>query len=313
MGGAIVSAFIVTPLDVVKTRLQASPTRGVGTYRMMANIVSREGMRALWNGLGLTIVNAVPTVGVYLFTYDLAKEHLLTTSNVNTASIPVLAGVLARTIAVVLSAPIENARTMAQASDGSWRQLQDAVRSRGVRTLWRGFWPYLARDVPFSALYWGLLEHTRTIGVGMLVGHQVHPREAVAVSEQLTAIQLMALNFGCGLTSAVVAATVTTPVDVVYVKTVTSKHEKSPLQVTQSLYQQGGASSFFRGLTPRIMKIAPSCAVVIMAYEILKRVSANHSPVAAVDTLVDAVGKPSGINNPAGTRGVVGVGKAQIS
>jgi len=275
MGGALVSAVLVTPLDVVKTRVQAQQGTSVGVTRMFFNIASREGSLALWNGLGLSMLSAVPTVGVYLLAYDAIKANLLS-SHLGQEMVPVLAGVGARSLAVCLSAPLENARTMAQA-DGAWLQFQHSIQKHGMRTLWRGFWPYLARDVPFSALYWSLLEGSRSTVVGMIMGRKVSMKELPELSSQLSAPDLLKLNFGCGLTAGAVASALTTPVDVVYVKTVTSKSRASPIAVARKLYRTEGAPAFFKGLTPRVMKVAPSCAMVIMAYEILKRIQLSTS------------------------------------
>lgn len=262
--------MLVTPLDVVKTRVQSQQGTSVGVVRMFLNIVSREGGLALWNGLGLSMLNAVPTVGIYLVAYDAIKAHLFS-SQIGHELVPLLSGVGARSLAVCLSAPLENARTMAQA-DGAWLQFQQSIQKHGMRTLWRGFWPYLARDVPFSALYWSLLEGTRSAAVGIIVGRKVRMKELSEVSSELSAPVLLKLNFVCGLTAGAVASALTTPVDVIYVKTVTSKSRASPITVAYKLYRTEGARAFFRGTTPRVMKVAPSCAMVIMAYEILKRI-----------------------------------------
>jgi len=39
----------------------------------------------------------------------------------------------------------------------------------------------------------------------------------------------------------------------------------------QSIHQKEGVAGFFRGLSLRVSKVAPSCAIVIMSYEVLKQ------------------------------------------
>ena len=82
-------------------------------------------------------------------------------------STPLLAGPIARTTTVMLSAPLELVRTRVQAraagkagSDtirGVWN---DVLRTEGTAGLFRGVWPTLWRDVPFSMAYWFMYERT---------------------------------------------------------------------------------------------------------------------------------------------------------
>jgi hypothetical protein len=55
MGGAMVSALVVTPLDVAKTRMQVAASQGTmfGTLR---GILYKEGIGSLWTGAGVAMV-----------------------------------------------------------------------------------------------------------------------------------------------------------------------------------------------------------------------------------------------------------------
>jgi len=271
MGGACVSVVFVTPLDVVKTRLQTSQGNS-STFAMVRSVARQEGILALWRGIGLATLSAVPTVGIYLLVYEQLKHDIGTSKRVDSTFIPLFSGVGARAVAVMLSAPLENARTIAQAREGAWQHMQLELHRQGVRVLWRGFWPYLARDVPFSALYWSLLEPMRSKAIGWFVGHEVELADQNSLSQQLSYSQLTMLNFCCGISASTIAAAITTPVDVVFVETVTSRTNETAIDITKRVWLQGGTSAFFRGLTPRLLKIAPSCALVVVSFEVLKRI-----------------------------------------
>jgi solute carrier family 25 protein 39/40 len=45
---------------------------------------------------------------------------------------------------------------------------------------------------------------------------------------------------------------------------------KRPREIARELLSTEGPSGFFRGLVPRLAKVAPSCAIVIVTYEALK-------------------------------------------
>jgi solute carrier family 25 protein 39/40 len=135
--GAIVTSLSMTPLDVIKIRLQSQNRpmhkgdcyvyrnglsdhlcqcfngpnswynrqipggRYNGTIDAMIKIVRVEGIRSLWSGLPPTLVMAFPSVVLYFTTYEEVKKlmgyHELTNPN---PVIPIVSGGVARIIAV---------------------------------------------------------------------------------------------------------------------------------------------------------------------------------------------------------------------
>lgn len=79
-----------------------------------------------------------------------------------------------------------------------------------------------------------------------------------------------------------VAATVTTPFDVIKThrqielgeKLIYGKDSPPDSHVIQSLrqiYKQNGLQGIFAGLTPRLARVAPACAIMISTFEYGKR------------------------------------------
>ena len=62
------------PLDLVKTRLQVQQERR-GIVSAMRNIVQREGVRGLYQGLGPALLGNTVTWGGYFFFYEAAKQR----------------------------------------------------------------------------------------------------------------------------------------------------------------------------------------------------------------------------------------------
>ncbi|GER48650.1 mitochondrial carrier protein [Striga asiatica] len=153
-GAAFISALIVNPLDVAKTRLQAqaagvpysgcfetgmmfpelkyvqssassqplcSPgsTRYRGTLDVFYKIIKQEGFSRLWRGTTASLALAVPSVGIYMPLYDIFRNYMeyFTSHNAPrvTPYVPLIAGSLARSIACVSCYPIDLARTRMQA------------------------------------------------------------------------------------------------------------------------------------------------------------------------------------------------------
>jgi solute carrier family 25 protein 39/40 len=49
------------------------------------------------------------------------------------------------------------------------------------------------------------------------------------------------------------------------------------LAVAKEILLTEGASGLFTGLVPRILKVAPACAIMIASYEYCKRLFSQHN------------------------------------
>lgn len=72
------AASLVTPADVIKTRLQVAARAGQTTYSGVIDcfrkILQEEGHRALWKGAGARVFRSSPQFGVTLVTYELLQR-----------------------------------------------------------------------------------------------------------------------------------------------------------------------------------------------------------------------------------------------
>ncbi|XP_004494794.3 mitochondrial carrier protein MTM1 isoform X1 [Cicer arietinum] len=154
-GAAFLSAVIVNPLDVAKTRLQAQAAgvlyhdiyripsfqtntmlhdikcTGIhmvsnsespaykGTVDVLYKVIRQEGFTRLWRGTNASLALAMPSVGIYMPCYDIFRNFMeeYTTQNAPklTPYVPLVAGSLARSMACVSCYPVELARTRMQA------------------------------------------------------------------------------------------------------------------------------------------------------------------------------------------------------
>ncbi|XP_059027158.1 electrogenic aspartate/glutamate antiporter SLC25A13, mitochondrial isoform X3 [Mustela lutreola] len=81
LAGAIAgmpAASLVTPADVIKTRLQVAARAGQTTYSGVVDcfrkILREEGPKALWKGAGARVFRSSPQFGVTLLTYELLQQ-----------------------------------------------------------------------------------------------------------------------------------------------------------------------------------------------------------------------------------------------
>ncbi|XP_052358647.1 probable mitochondrial glutathione transporter SLC25A40 isoform X1 [Oncorhynchus keta] len=306
--GALLTSLFVTPLDVVKIRLQAqkspfpkgkcfvycnglmdhtcvctngkawykAPGHFNGTLDAFIKIVRREGIKSLWSGLPPTLIMAVPATVIYFTCYDQLCAALRVRMGSHAEEAPLLAGALARVGSVTVISPLELIRTKMQSQRSSYRELSEvihsAVRNEGWRSLWRGWGPTLLRDVPFSAMYWYNYEK----GKAWLCKHN-NIREPT-----------FAITFISGAVSGSIASIVTLPFDVVKTRrqveigelqamNLSSKASSSTLSVMTKIVAENGVGGLFVGFLPRVIKVAPACAIMISCYEFGKAFFRKHN------------------------------------
>jgi solute carrier family 25, member 39/40 len=251
------------------------PPMPTSTVPALAHIFRSEGFAGVYSGLGPTLIMAVPATVLYFSAYDDLKGRL--TPSVGADVAPPLAGMTARFLASAATSPFELVRTIMQSGEsssgapmttmGSFRVL---LKDGGVPALWRGLEPTLWRDVPFSAIYWFAFERAKRAMEGDNITH-TNPLTAAARS------------FVAGAGAGMLAATITTPMDVVKTRrqifsalgtdigSGPSNGNGSTPSVMRAIFREEGLQGLFRGLRPRILKIAPACAIMISSYEGGKR------------------------------------------
>lgn len=247
-----------------------------GTFHALKVIQQTQGLAGLWTGLSPALMLAIPSTALYFTAYDTLLTYGRSSSSSNSPQIstwnamlmPMLAGSSARIFAATIVAPIELVRTQMQAHRRkmSMRQtLSAALDQGGPRSLYRGLNATLARDVPFSAIYWTMYELMKE----RLGKDDCHPESRN---------RLMGRSFVSGAVAGAVAATVTTPFDVV--KTLhqinadpscrRSKSRQTMMKTFRHVVQKDGMCGLFVGLSARLAKIIPACGIMISSYEVGK-------------------------------------------
>lgn len=252
-----------------------------GTWDVFSKVTRQEGFFRLWRGTGAALAIAIPTVGIYLPCYDVLREKIQRFSDRHSMNLtpysPLIAGSLARSFACIVCSPIELAKTRMQAqragysSPGVYTILNEVVATvrhrnsvpfQGVRLLWTGVGAQLARDVPFSAICWSILEPMRQ-------------RLLKRAGCQASVTDVLCANIAAGVVAGSIAAAATCPLDVVKTR---RQIERDPLKsgqtsISQTLVQvwrEGGVRNLFTGVGPRVARAGPSVAIVVSFYEAVK-------------------------------------------
>ncbi|KAI1203248.1 mitochondrial carrier [Nemania serpens] len=286
-GAGMMEALACHPLDTIKVRMQLSrrarqpglPKRGF--IKTGAEIVRRETPLGLYKGLGAVLTGIVPKMAIRFTSFEAYKQVLADKrTGTITGSGTFLAGLAAGvTEAVAVVTPMEVIKIRLQAQHHSMADpldvpkyrnaahaLYTVVKEEGAGALYRGVSLTALRQgsnqaVNFTAYTYfkeALLRRRRDDGAA---------QAAALPSWQTTVI---------GLVSGAMGPLSNAPID-----TIKTRLQKTPAEpgvsalkritsIAGDMFRQEGFHAFYKGITPRIMRVAPGQAVTFTVYEFLK-------------------------------------------
>ncbi|KAG8624761.1 hypothetical protein KVT40_007828 [Elsinoe batatas] len=328
--GGMTAAFLTSPLDVLKTRLQsdfyqsqltaARHARGIPplsqlssaqtvrlhvreTFQILFAIPKVEGWKALFKGLGPNLIGVVPARAINFWAYGNGKRiisqnfnngqeaawvHLLAAANAGiatgTATNPIW---LVKTRLQLDKATAE--KTGAGLDGRKYKNALDCtlqtVRTEGIRGLYRGLTAsYLG--VTESTLQWVLYEQMK----GSLARREA--RLAASGKELTSWDDAMSWvgKLGAAGGAKFIAALATYPHEVVRTRLrqapVTTDSTGRPqlkytglVQCFKLIWREEGMAALYGGLTPHMLRVVPSAAIMFGMYEFVLRVLGTTSGV----------------------------------
>ncbi|KAJ3364889.1 hypothetical protein HDU91_002400 [Kappamyces sp. JEL0680] len=238
----VIGTSIVFPLDMVKTRLQNQTlVNGKAPY---------SGMRAYPGSF----------LGVHPDGLPLAFG--------------MLSGATAGLCQVIATNPMEITKIqlqLASAREGAQLTAVQVIQKLGLRGLYKGTTATLARDVPFSLMFFSMQATLKKWGTV--------PGEKTS----------LAAVFGAGVVSGACAAAVVTPADVVKTRLQVLPRPGDPIYKGQldcyryfdlfieprTIIQNEGSAALFRGIVPRVLIVSPLFAITVFVYELQQRLFAS--------------------------------------
>ncbi|KAL0262623.1 mitochondrial aspartate-glutamate transporter agc1 [Diplodia seriata] len=267
-------AFMVYPIDLVKTRMQNQRSQRVGerlynnSIDCFRKIIKNEGFRGLYAGVLPQLVGVAPEKAIKLTVNDLVRGKF---TDKKTGAIwwgwEVLAGGSAGACQVIFTNPLEIVKIRLQVQGEIAKNVDGApkrsamwiVRNLGLVGLYKGASACLLRDVPFSAIYFPAYNHLKRDFFGE------SPQKKLGVLQLLTA----------GAIAGMPAAYLTTPADVIKTR-LQVEARKGEAQYTslrhaaKLIWQQEGFRAFFKGGPARIMRSSPQFGFTLAGYEVLQ-------------------------------------------
>ncbi|KAI9670766.1 MAG: hypothetical protein M1817_003876 [Caeruleum heppii] len=320
--GGMTSAFLTSPLDVLKTRLQSDyyqsqitsirtarnlpppsalsiPRAAVRhlseTFQILLSIQRVEGWRALFKGLGPNLTGVVPARAINFYTYGNGKRLISSYFNdgQESAWVHLCAAACAGIVTGTATNPIWLVKTRLQLDKAhaertgsvlqrryrnSWDCIKQVVRQEGVRGLYRGLSAsYLG--VTESTLQWVLYEQMK-LHLAEREKHIVSSGKTRTVWDDTVS---WTGKLGAAGSAKLFAAAVTYPHEVVRTRLRQAPLENGRVKYTGLLqcfglvWKEEGMAGLYGGLTPHLLRVVPSAAIMFGMYEFILPLFGAHS------------------------------------
>lgn len=266
-------AFMVYPIDLVKTRMQNQRSSRVGqmlyknSWDCAKKVVKNEGFKGLYSGVLPQLVGVAPEKAIKLTVNDLVRGHFSTKDGKIKIPYEILAGGSAGACQVIFTNPLEIVKIRLQVQGEVAKSVEGAprrsamwiVRNLGLIGLYKGASACLLRDVPFSAIYFPTYNHLKRDYFGE------------SQTKKLGVLHLLTAGAIAGMP----AAYLTTPCDVIKTRLQVEarKGESSYTSLrhcAKTVYKEEGFKAFFKGGPARIMRSSPQFGFTLAAYEVLQ-------------------------------------------
>ncbi|KAI7759641.1 hypothetical protein LZL87_014149 [Fusarium oxysporum] len=214
LAGAFCCAFthaVLTPVDVVKTRIQLDPiTYSSSLSKSARHIVSAEGPGALLTGLGPTIagycLQGAFKFGGYEYFKARAVDYLGQSTAANNRNAVYLgSAAAAEFLGDIALCPFESVRirlvSQPSYATGCVSGLAKLAREEGIGGLYSGLGPILLKQIPY------------TMATFLVYEKAIQTAYSVVDKNELSSMGVTGINLGAGLVAGLAAAVVSQPAD----------------------------------------------------------------------------------------------------
>jgi hypothetical protein len=253
----VVGTSCIYPIDMVKTRLQASKGQYSGPIDCFRKIITTEGgVRALYRGLAPNLVGVTPEKAIKLAANEFFRERLERPDGSISLINELLSGAGAGFCQVIATNPMEITKIRMQMQAlvpvHERATTMQVVQQMGIKGLYSGTLATLSRDVPFSILFFPAYANVKKL-------------LADANGNNSVGSLLVAGGF-----SGAVAAGAVTPTDVVktrlQLKGGVEKY-KNIANAYRVIIAEEGVKALYKGAIPRMIVVGPLFAITLLSFE----------------------------------------------
>jgi solute carrier family 25 protein 38 len=292
LGSGVLSAVLLQPADLLKTRLQQSGhTSLLVTIREISK--SPNSITAFWRG---TLPSALRTgfgSAIYFTSLNALRQHVARSNLLQTigvvekgklptsSSLPKLSnlanlttGAIARSSAGFILMPITVIKVRYESNLYAYKSIvgagKDILKTEGFRGFFSGFGATAIRDAPYAGLYVLFYEQLKKRLSSL-------SQKVPVAGETMHGSTSASINFGSGVLAAGLATAITNPFDALKTRIqLRPKEYPNMLYAAKKMIRVDGVKSLFDGLALRMSRKALSSALAWTLYEELIR-RAEHT------------------------------------
>lgn len=239
---------IMYPIDTIKTIVQNNPLQ------------PKHDFKTLYKGYPYAIITQ-SIYGMAVFgTYEIIKAKINAkkqNNNHNTNNnllVYIQSALTADILGSLFLCPCEVIKQNMQIGKyrSAFEAFKDIIYHHKVKGLYKGYDALLLRDLPFRVIQLPLYDKLK----------------------ELYDTSIPAVSCSVGATAGMVAAAVTTPIDVIKTNLMCS-HNTSIKDIIHTVYAKNGLISFFSGLPHRVIYLGGASSIFFMSYESLRHILQN--------------------------------------
>jgi solute carrier family 25 phosphate transporter 3 len=278
LAGACCASFthaVLTPIDVVKTRIQLEPNRyQSGLYGGLRQIAREEGSKALLTGLGPTVVGYFLQGALKFGGYEIWKQKAIEYYGIefvrsNRLSVYLCSSAIAEFVSDIALCPLESTRirlvSQPTFANGMLSGMKRILKEEGfIKGFYSGFVPILLKQIPYTMTQFAVQELTsewtyKTLG------------KSRSESSNITN---SCVSVFTGLLGGAASAVTSHPADTLLSKINKSKsiQGESIMKRLINTSRELGFVGLFTGLGPRVLMVGLMSSMQFLIFFDIKRI-----------------------------------------
>jgi solute carrier family 25 (mitochondrial carnitine/acylcarnitine transporter), member 20/29 len=260
----------------------ASASGGGGTIGMLRGVFAREGFSGLYRGVSAPLLAVTPAFAVSFWAYDLGCRVIRDYDTHNqpflegqnqplTITQVALAGAWSGLPLAMIFGPSERMKCLMQVNGGPQystfaNSLRNVYLEGGMKSVFRGTFSTILRDVPGNAAYFACYEYVKRLSCTL--ENRSYAREGASFLGTLIA------GGSAGVGNWIIAI----PMDTVKSRWQTAAEGtyRNLVDVVRITVRTEGPSALFRGLAPALLRAFPANAACLCGVETVKKLISDR-------------------------------------